>query len=586
MARYSYHSKYKNLKDDVFDGRIGSDFVNGGRGNDTVRYDDIDVGVTVDLSQPRQKIEDGFVLQVFDQPVAAVFGTDTPAGIVDDALANALYFNIHTQEAPGGEIRGQLEVFHDVTRGDVRQIWLTAELDAAQEPGGASDSLATGKAVVKIEVGPAGITYSSILDIEGITVDELLPVAGLSAVHIHSGPAGVNGPPVLDLVQDAGGDVNGATTATPDGNVFFETFGTYDGTATREIGFSVSVDDAGIDGALFTGETAAQIVDLAAANGLYYNIHTKDFPGGEVRGQLIVATDETVDGVRTIVLDAALDSAQEPGGASDSTATGTSRLTITSGPDGVSYDGSLLVTGLNTADLLPVAGISAIHIHAGPAGVNGPPILDLVQDAGGDVNGNALTPDADTGDGDVFVEVIEVDNLRSIENVVGSNDDDHLIGSRKSNDLSGLDGDDKLFGGRGNDDLDGGDGNDLLDGGPGRDNLDGGDGNDDLSGGNSRDFLKGGLGDDILAGGRGRDILEGGEGSDTFIFEWHNGRDVITDFSVDEDVLDFSQTGSHGIFDLRVRQKDDDVLVKFKGGSVVLEDVDVHDLTLDNFDFA
>jgi len=68
---------------------------------------------------------------------------------------------------------------------------------------------------------------------------------------------------------------------------------------------------------------------------------------------------------------------------------------------------------------MPVAIFSPIHLHNAPAGQNGPVLQDIVQDAGGDVNGLALSPEADTGDGNVFNEVIEVDTLISIETVIG-----------------------------------------------------------------------------------------------------------------------------------------------------------------------
>jgi len=94
------------------------------------------------------------------------------------------------------------------------------------------------------------------------------------------------------------------------------------GTATRELGFSVEVTDAEVS-------DDAAFIAAADAGNLYFNIHTNEFPGGEIRGQLdTVLSDETVDGVRTLVLEASLDSAQEPNGTSDSDATGEGTVTI------------------------------------------------------------------------------------------------------------------------------------------------------------------------------------------------------------------------------------------------------------------
>jgi len=101
--------------------------------------------------------------------------------------------------------------------------------------------------------------------------------------------------------------------------------------------------------------------------------------------------------VRTLVLEASLDSAQEPNGTSDSDATGEGTVTIVVDADGnATYSSDLSVTGISTAELMPVAIFSAIHIHNAPAGQNGGVLQDVVQDAGGDVNGLALSPEADT----------------------------------------------------------------------------------------------------------------------------------------------------------------------------------------------
>ena len=63
---------------------------------------------------------------------------------------------------------------------------------------------------------------------------------------------------------------------------------------------------------------------------------------------------------------------------------------------------------------------------------------------------------------------------------------------------------------------------------------------DTLSGNGGNDTLSGGEGDDTLDGGAGADTLIGGEGSDTFIFtSTSNGTDIITDFTVAEDILKF-----------------------------------------------
>jgi len=153
------------------------------------------------------------------------------------------------------------------------------------------------------------------------------------------------------------------------------------GTATRETGFNINFSDVAVE-SLNTGAIAndAEFVSEALAGNLYFNIHTNDFPSGEIRGQIdTVVSDETVDGVRTITLTADLDASQEPGPTSDSVATGSATVTIVVDTFGnATYSVDLDVNGLAASDLLPVAGFSPIHLHNAPAGVNGPVIVDVV----------------------------------------------------------------------------------------------------------------------------------------------------------------------------------------------------------------
>lgn len=71
-------------------------------------------------------------------------------------------------------------------------------------------------------------------------------VAMVHAAHVHRAPAGVNGPVVIPLAVDSGGNGSG----------------------------NVAVDQA--------------LIDEIAANpaGFYVNVHSATYPGGEVRGQL------------------------------------------------------------------------------------------------------------------------------------------------------------------------------------------------------------------------------------------------------------------------------------------------------------
>ena len=186
----------------------------------------------------------------------------------------------------------------------------------------------------------------------------------------------------------------------------------------------------------------------------------------------------------------------------------------------------------------------------------------------------------------------------------GGEGNDTLIGFNGRDILSGGAGEDKLDGGNDDDQLDGGDGNDVLigfngrdtllggagedtlDGGNDDDVLDGGAGNDTLIGFNGRDTLIGGDGDDILIGNTDSDILTGGNGNDTFVFEQGSGRDVVTDFTAGEDLLDFSGFGEEVSFEaLNITQAGNDVLIEYQGSHVTLEDANIDAIVEDFFIF-
>ncbi len=102
------------------------------------------------------------------------------------------------------------------------------------------------------------------------------------------------------------------------------------------------------------------------------------------------------------------------------------------------------------------------------------------------------------------------DTLSNIENLIGSDYDDLLIGNSTgggSNTLDGGLGDDTLSGAAGHDVLIGGAGNDGLSGAAGNDTLDGGAGADTLDGGAGNDTLVWDLADTTIDGGSGVDTL-------------------------------------------------------------------------------
>jgi Ca2+-binding RTX toxin-like protein len=112
------------------------------------------------------------------------------------------------------------------------------------------------------------------------------------------------------------------------------------------------------------------------------------------------------------------------------------------------------------------------------------------------------------------------DTYNSIENLLGSQFDDRLVGNSLAN---------------------------VLQGGAGKDTLLGNSGNDTLAGGLGNDSLSGDAGNDTLIGGPGADTLKGGAGLDTFFYlAGTEGGDRIQDFNVADDTIQISASGFGG----------------------------------------
>lgn len=106
-----------------------------------------------------------------------------------------------------------------------------------------------------------------------------------------------------------------------------------------------------------------------------------------------------------------------------------------------------------------------------------------------------------TGNGNNYVEAGSGDDV-----IIGGDGDDEFWGGS---------GNDIIYGGGGNDKIYGGSGNDIIFGGPGDDFIDGGSGNDLLYGEEGNDTIRGGSDDDFLDGGPGVNNLHGNSGNDT-----------------------------------------------------------------------
>lgn len=350
------------------------------------------------------------------------------------------------------------------------------------------------------EDGPFSETFTSIENLFGSDNDDVL--TGNDSDNFIDGGLG------SDVINGLGGDdtiVSGTEVVS---------------------GFNLSVGNSPLT-SLTTPQSPADLVAEAAAGELYLRVRTSgfSFSDGEIRGQLVPQSDRTVDGVRTLVLAANLDSAQVANNGSSSDATGEATVTITVDDASVDYSANLSIDGISTASLPTgaIRDVSAISIHNAEFQVSGPVITDVIRDAGANINGDVTSGSAaDTGDGNIFEETFVADGNTinggaGDDILVGGSGDDIIEGGAGNDTINGLAGNDTLNGGDGNDTINGGSGDDILNGGEGTDILNGDDGDDILRAGNGNDTANGGNGDDFVNGGAGNDTLNGNNGDDFLV---------------------------------------------------------------------
>jgi hypothetical protein len=244
-------------------------------------------------------------------PVHGTF-TLTP-DLIDDLMGGNLYVNLHTSEFPGGEIRGQLTPFDP----------LPTQFNALMTP--------DQEVPHDVESDALGVARLVLDDIETLLFEMVVTdIANITAAHIHTGWPSEAGPPVHWLYDVTGSNAPGGP------------FGPGD-----PVSGSVTL-------------AAEDLVDLLT--GYYYiNVHTEDYPAGEIRGQ--------IGGVN--VFEAALTGAAEVPPVF-SAATGKSIMALDADAETLYY--WLLVHDIGE--------ITMAHIHRGSPGVNGP-VVHWLWDPGG-----------------------------------------------------------------------------------------------------------------------------------------------------------------------------------------------------------
>ncbi len=214
------------------------------------------------------------------------------------------------------------------------QIHFTAKLDGAQEvPSVATTATGTGT----FTLNSTGTELAYHITFHGLS-------SNFAAAHFHNAPAGVVGnPPVRALV------FNGNTASG-----------------------SWKANDA-------EPLTPTLVNELLAGN-IYVNVHSANFSGGEIRGQMRVDYG--------IGLSAKLDGAQEvPPVTTNATGTGSFRLKSSSSGTVTELEYHVTVTGLSGS-------IAAAHFHNAPAGVLGNPPVRAISFNGNTASGSWKSDDA------------------------------------------------------------------------------------------------------------------------------------------------------------------------------------------------
>ncbi len=182
-----------------------------------------------------------------------------------------------------------------------------------------------------------------------------------------------------DLIGGGDGDTNDAIFALSDEPLSEADIATLLAIIEPE-GFVNSVDNAPFTDLRAEPLSFADLLDVGAGGGLYVNVHTTSFPGGEVRGQLH-EVDDGDDSILTLMAELTPEAEVVPPGGLDpagqSDAVGTATVVVDTTTQ--LYDALINVEGIRPSELAPVGGPavnSPVHIHIGGADENGPIVVN------------------------------------------------------------------------------------------------------------------------------------------------------------------------------------------------------------------
>lgn len=232
-----------------------------------------------------------------------------PDTVADELLKGQIYVNIHTKNYPAGEIRGQVVQSSGIPFSIVLNASQVTSADSSKASG-------TGWAILNTNGSESWLKY-------GITIAGL--TSQYSAAHFHSGAVMQNGG-VIEPITFTDSSAYGTWSGVPDNDIL-----------------------------------------SLVKKGVYVNVHTSNYPAGEIRGQLNLA--------EPISFYASLEGAQETPSVSTN-AEGTGWFVMKS--DSMSLAYRITYAGLSS-------NFTASHFHHGMAGSAGPVVHSI------EYNGNTAS---------------------------------------------------------------------------------------------------------------------------------------------------------------------------------------------------
>lgn len=312
-------------------------------------------GVSVSLDP---ELTNGNTAGTFDESVTL---TGDQIGLLQ---SRGFYINIHSEANPAGELRGQLL--------PAGKTYFQAYASGGYE---VPSNISTAQGGLSLEFDGSTLIVTGAFN--GLVGDYIEEVGNTgSGVHLHAGYAGENGPVEIPLIPTVGND-NRSGVFLAENNTF--------------------------------EDVPAEIVERLANRGHYLNIHTQEYPAGEIRGQVVPQAN--------IYFYAPLSGAYE---VPQNTSQATGAILV----EWYATDSQIFATGTFSGLESDYNTDIGSHFHIGYAGQNGGVDLVLAPELSGDLRSGTFLP----GDNTFTLEAEQVGrlvdrnyyaNIHSVDNPAG-----------------------------------------------------------------------------------------------------------------------------------------------------------------------